>query len=105
MGLNLVMYNIQDGQGFGLPKMIHAFRQGNYNLMLLTEMKIPEAVYCHNHLGYDAVFSKVTVTAAEGAQERGVGIVLQEWLKGWIVESMHFHGLNVARCKIVHGNQ
>ena len=38
MGLNLGMYNIQDSCGFGLPQVIRDFNQGNYDLMLLTNM-------------------------------------------------------------------
>ena len=51
--LNLGMYNIQDGCGFGLTQATCAIKRGNYNLMLLTEIKILDAVYCHNHLRYD----------------------------------------------------
>ena len=39
-GLKLGTYNIWDGQVFGLPQAIWAVHLGNYNLMLLTEMKI-----------------------------------------------------------------
>ena len=61
-------YNIGDSGGFGLPQAISSIKQGNYELMLLIETKILEAVECHNLLGYDVVFSTVTVTTAGGAQ-------------------------------------
>ena len=44
MGLNLGTYTIRDGCGFGLPQEIWAVKQGNYDLMLLAEMKIPDEV-------------------------------------------------------------
>lgn len=44
----------------------------NYDLMLLTETKIPNVVYCHNHLGYNILCSRVLVTAAGGGA-RGSG--------------------------------
>ena len=43
-GLNLGKYNIQDGCGFGLPQAIFAVKRGNYNLMILTETKIPDTL-------------------------------------------------------------
>ena len=61
-------YNIRDSCVFGLSQAIRAVEQGNYDLVILTETKIPDAVYCHNFLGYDAVYSKATVTAAGGSQ-------------------------------------
>ena len=47
-GLNQGMYNIWHGPIFGLPQVISTTKQGNYNLMILKETKIPDAVYCHN---------------------------------------------------------
>ena len=64
MGLNLGMYKIWDGHGFGTPHTIWAAEQGNYDLMLLMETNIPDAVYCRNHLGYDIVRYKATLTTA-----------------------------------------
>ena len=57
-------YNFQDGRSFYLPLAIYAIKQGNYDLMLLTERKILDAVYCRNRPGYDIVCSKATVTTA-----------------------------------------
>ena len=47
---------------------------GNYDLMLLTETKIPDAMYFKNHLGYNVVCSREAATASVGAQG-GVGLV------------------------------
>ena len=57
LGINLRTYNIQDSQGFGLPQTIQYVRLGNYDLMMLTEKKIPDESYCHNHLGCYVVCS------------------------------------------------
>ena len=40
--INLGMYNIRYGYGFGLPQAIRAVHFGNYDLMLLTETNIPD---------------------------------------------------------------
>ena len=84
MELNFRVYNIQDGSGFGPPQDIQALKRGKYDLMLLKETKIPNVVYCRNHLGYDAVCSKATVTAV-GGEKKGVEIMYQEKLEGWIL--------------------
>ena len=55
MGINLGTYSIRDGCGFRLYQAIRDVEQGNYDLMLLTEKNILDAVYCHNHMGYDVV--------------------------------------------------
>ena len=68
MGLSQGTYSIRDGRGFVLPQAIHAIKQGNYELMLLTETKIPGVVYYFINLGCNVFFSKETVTAAGGAQ-------------------------------------
>ena len=51
--------------------MIQDFYQGNYDLMLLTDTKISDAVYCHNCLEYEIFCSEATVTAEGGAQGGG----------------------------------
>ena len=51
--------------------MISAIEQGNYNLMLLTKKKIPDAVCCHNQLGYDLICYQATVDKARGSQGGG----------------------------------
>ena len=55
LGINLGTYNIRDDCGFGLPQAIQAIQIGNYDLMVLTEKKIPYEAYCYNRLGYDAM--------------------------------------------------
>ena len=67
-GLNLQMYNIQDGQGFSLPQAIRSMQIGKYNLMLMTKTKIMDEEYCHNYLGYDNVCSQAVGTADGGTQ-------------------------------------
>ena len=62
--------------GSNPPQAIWAVERGNYDLMLLTETNIMDAVYCRNRLGYYVVCYKATVTSDRGAQG-GVGIVLQ----------------------------
>ena len=44
MGFNTRTYNNQYSRVFGLPQFIRAINQGNYNLMLLAETMIPDAV-------------------------------------------------------------
>ena len=39
---------------------------GNYDLMILTETKIPDAVYCNNRLVYNVVCSRAVPTVAGG---------------------------------------
>ena len=80
--------------------MIFAVNQGNYNLKFFAERKIPDMVYCHNHLGSDVVCSEATVTVARGDQGL-VGMVSREQPEGWIFESTHFHGMNVVSYNIV----
>ena len=53
--LNLGMYNIRDGHGFGFPQVLRVVQLGNYELMLLPETKIPNTVYCKNRLVYNLV--------------------------------------------------
>ena len=102
--LNLVTYNIWDGRGFAPPQAIRAVHIANYNLMLMTEMKIPDETYFQNHLGYNNMCSQVAGTEAGGAQG-GVGLVVRERPEGWSVESMHFHGTNMVICEIFSSGQ
>ena len=46
---------------------------GNYNLVILTEKKLPDAVYCKNRLRYNVVCSRATVTTYIGVQGGGTG--------------------------------
>ena len=52
MGLKLGTYNIWGGHGFGLSQAIRDVEQDNYDLMILTDMKILDMVYCRNRLGH-----------------------------------------------------
>ena len=54
-GLSLRTYNILYGYGFGLPQAIRAVQIGNYDVILMIETNIPDAVYCHNCVGYNIV--------------------------------------------------
>ena len=55
LGINLGTNNIWDGRGFAPPQAIRAVEQGNYDLMILVETKVLDALYLHNHLGCDVV--------------------------------------------------
>ena len=84
LGINLGTYNIRDDCGFAPSQAIRAVQIGNYNLVLLTEKKIPFEAYCYNHLGYDAVYSQAVGTTARGAQW-GVDLVIRKRLESWSV--------------------
>ena len=103
-GLNIGTCNIPYGRGFGLPQSIWAMQLGNYDLMLLTETKIPNVVYCQNLLRYNIVCSQEVGTAA-GGEQGWVGLILRERPEGWIFESTCFHWPNVVICEIVSGKQ
>ena len=78
MGLNLGTYNIQDGCGFVLPQAISAVKRGNYDLILLTETKISDTIYCPNCMGYGVVCPEAKFTMAGGAQGGGRNSVVGE---------------------------
>ena len=61
-GLNLGTYNIRYSRGFGLHHAIRVVQLVNYDVMILTETKIPYEVYCKNRIGYDVVCSWATPT-------------------------------------------
>ena len=67
-GLNLVIYNIWDGRGFGLPQAIRDMQISIYELMLLTETNISYAFYCHNRLSYNSVCSQAVIATSRGAK-------------------------------------
>ena len=68
MGINLGTYNFWDGCGFILPLDIRSVEKWNYDLMLLMETKIAEAIYCCNRRGYEVLCSKATFTMARGSR-------------------------------------
>ena len=74
LGLNLGTYNIRDSHGFGLPQEIRAVQLGNYGVMILTENKILDEVYCKNRIRYDVMCLSATPTTSGGAQGGGVGL-------------------------------
>ena len=86
--LNLSTYNIQDRHGFGLLQAIRLVHLGKYDLMLLTDTKILDVVYCKNHLGCDIIFSRATPTTSGGAQRGG-----HHWLqcRGWRSGTLSTH--------------
>ena len=94
-GLSIGIYNIRDGQGFRLAQAIRAVQVGGFNLMVLTETKVTRKSYCHTRLGLEVVCSLVINTDAGGLQW-GLGLVVRDRPKGWIFESIRFHGPNVV---------
>ena len=62
------MYNIRNGRGFGLDQSIWAVQLIRYDVMMLTETKISDKVYCHNRLGYDMVCLPAAATDARVIQ-------------------------------------
>ena len=72
-GLNLGVYNIRNGRGFGLDQSIWAVQLIRYDVMMLTETKISDEAYCHTWLGCDMVCFLASATSARGAQG---GVVL-----------------------------
>ena len=78
MGINLWTYNIQDGCGFGIPQAIQAVERGNYDLMLLTDTNITDAVYFHNCLVYGVVCSRASFTTSGVSQGGGRNCVAGE---------------------------
>ena len=59
--LNLGTYYIWYGCIFGLLQEFRAVQLGNYNVMLLTETKIPDEVYCKYCIGYYNMCSRATL--------------------------------------------
>ena len=70
--------------------------------MVLTKIKISDEVYCHNRIRYTVVCLPESAMAARGRQG-GVGLVFQERLKDWSIESTRFHRPNMVRCEVVSG--
>ena len=56
---------------------IWATHLGNYDLMILTETKIPNAVYYKNRMGYYIVCSRV-FPAAPGGMQGFVGLLTRD---------------------------
>ena len=101
-GLKLGMYNIQYGQGFGLPQALKAVQLGKYDLVLLTETKTLDSVHCKIFRRYDIVCSMAATTASGGAQG-DMGLLYMENTEGWYIESTYFRGPNLMNCGIVSG--
>ena len=78
MGLNLGTYKIRDSHRRELPQAIWSIKQGNYYLILLTETKILDMLYCRNCLGYKFVFSKAAVAMTGVAPGGGRNLVAGE---------------------------
>ena len=55
-------------------------------------------------MGYNMVCSQA-ITTADGNTQGGVGVVVQDQLQGWSIESMRFQGTNVVSCGVVLGKQ
>ena len=71
--------------------------------MLLTETNILDAVYCHNHLGYDVICSEETVTVSRGDQ-RGFVLVSRKQPLGVDCQVNELLGLNTVSYEVVDGN-
>ena len=102
--MNLGTYNIRDSGAFSLPHALRAVQMENYDLVLLTETKIPDAVYYKNSLRYNIVCSWAATTAA-GEEQGSMGLVMRERPYGWDAKSMHFHRPNMVSCEIVSSLQ
>ena len=76
----------------------------NYNLMLLMDMNILDAVCCKNHLGYEVVCLRAFL-ATDRSVNWGVVLVTRESPEVWYVDSTRLHGLNMVSCDIVSGLQ
>ena len=66
--LNLWIYNIWNGRGFGLTQAIRAVQLWKCVIMLLTETNIPDEVYWKNRNRYDLVCLRAIATTTGGAQ-------------------------------------
>ena len=99
-GLVIGTLNRRDGWGFGLVQAIRAVERGGFDVMLLKETKIQTEAYSHNYLGYNVTCFSARPSSARGSQGL-VGLVMREWLVGWGIESMRFHGPSVVSCEIV----
>ena len=103
-GLFIRTFNIRNGQGFGLAQAIQEVHISGFNLMILTYTKVTYQAYCYNIMGYNVVCLLV-ITMDSGGAQGGVSLVVQDQPKGWIVESVQFHGPNVVICEVVASNK
>ena len=55
---------------------IRVERIGGFNLMIMTENKITDQVYCRNRMVYMEVCSKA-ITTADGNAQGGVGMIIR----------------------------
>ena len=89
--------NIRDGRNSGLAIAIREFQQGNYDIVLATETKIPDDIYTKHTLGYEVICSKAL------PNQGGIALITRASPTGWHIESTQFHGPNVLSCLIVSG--
>ena len=62
--MNIGMYNIWDYWSFGILHAIRVTQLGNYDLMIVTETKTLDKVYCKNRLVYGVACLGAVPTAA-----------------------------------------
>ena len=72
--------------------------------MVLTKTKVDVQSYCHIRLGYYVLCSS-SITTDSVRYQWGVVLIFQYRPKGWSVELMRFHGMNVVGCKIIVGGK
>ena len=77
---------------------------GGFDLVVLTDTKVTDKVYCHKSMGCDVVFSPYTTIESDIFQG-GVGLVFRDRSKGWSIKSTLFHGPNVVSCEVVAGGK
>ena len=97
--LNLGTYNIQYGWVFGLPKELQAVQMGNYDIMLLMETKMKEAVYWKTASGMTSCTWECPPLWLEGTGGGRNGY--KERPEVWYIESTCFHRPNMVSCEII----
>jgi exonuclease III len=91
--------NIRDGRNSCLAIAIREFQQGNYDIVVATETKIPDEVYTKHTLGYEVTCSRAL------PNQGGVALITRANPEGWHIESTRFHGPNVLSCIINSGDK
>ena len=90
-GLSLGTFNKQYDGGFGNAHVIWAVYIGDFDQMILAEIKITGQAYLRNRLGYGVVCLPSTMMAYGGVQG-GVGLVIRDQTQGWSIELTRFTG-------------